>query len=336
MKKLLGVISVVLLVQTVIAQELFPVAEPASNIPKGALGIRAFDEGYKEAGLFRSFAGIRLMYGVTSKFSVYAAGTMSDIHERTLPFDFITHNHSGGQLVAATNTPQQGIPYPYIFNGLDVYAKYRFLTSDGEHTHFRMAAYAEGSYVKVPSHEAEPDLLIHSSGYGGGLIATWLQQRLAISLTTGFILPVEYKGNTYDNYGGVYPTSIQYGNAVNYSLSFGYLWLPRHYTSYTQTNWSIYCELIGKSYSSARVSEQDGPFAGAIIYNIPITTPVLKAGSYIDINPGLQCIINSIYRIDLSVGFPLINQSYNHLYPLYLLGVQRYFYFHTHRPVKND
>src|ERR1700722_12884963 len=152
------------------AQELFPVAENASNIPKGALGIRLFDEGYKESDLYRNLTALKLLYGITPKLSVYATATVSDIHEKTLPFDFITHNHSGGSTIPGTNTPQEGIPYPYVFNSVDIYAKYRFYSADGANSHLRMAAYAEGSRVVVPSHEAEPDLLMHTSGYGAGII----------------------------------------------------------------------------------------------------------------------------------------------------------------------
>jgi hypothetical protein len=313
------------------AQELFPVADNASNIPKRALGVRAFDEGYKETDLFRNLVGIKLMYGVTSRLSVYATGTVSNIHEKALPFDFITHNHSGGQLQSSTNTPQEGVPYPYVFNSIDIYAKYRFYSADGTNIHFRMAAYAEGSRVVVPSHEAEPDLVMHTSGYGGGLIATWLKHHFAASVTGGFIIPSDYKGNANDIYGGIYPTTIQYGKAVNYSLSLGYLLYPQNYTGYGQTNWNIYCEFTGKAYGPAKASQYDGPFAGALLYQLPITTPILKAGQYLDVTPGVQCIINSIYRIDVSAAFPMINRSYDHLYPFYLVGVQRYFFFKKKR-----
>ena len=331
-------ILVVLLWQTygvAVAQELFPVAEPASSVPKGALGVRVFDEGYQEKSLYRNVAAIKLMYGLTSKLSVYVTADVSDIHAKTLPFDFISHDHSGGTLVSGTNTPKQGVEYQYVFNSVDLYAKYRFLSVDGTNSHFRMAAYAEGSYVAVPSHEAEPNLLIHTSGVGAGIITTYLKHHFAVSLTTGCILPFDYKGNTYDIFGGVYPTTIKYGNAVSYDLSFGYLLFPRSYKNYDQTNWNIYCELIGKSYGAAKVREQDGPFPGAIVYELSNSTPILKAGNYIDITPGIQCILKSTYRIDFSVAFPLINRSYNHLYPVYMLGLQRYFYFGKHGDKKN-
>ena len=335
MRKTCALLFLMALCASVSAQELFPVADNASNIPKSAMGVRVFDEGYKEAGLFRNLMGIKMMYGISSKLSVYATATVSDIHEKNLPFDFITHNH-GNTPNDSTRTPQQGVPYPYVFNSIDVYAKYRFLSSDGMNSHFRMAAYGEASQVAVPSHEAEPDLLMHTSGYGAGVIATYLKKHFAASLTTGFIIPSAYQGNTYDKYGGTYPTTITYGNAVNYSLSLGYLLFPKNYKDYRQTNWNIYCELIGKAYAAAKATQYDGPFAGAILYKLPVTTPILKAGQYLDIVPGLQCIINSAYRIDISAALPFINKSYDHLYPFYQAGVQRYFYFRHSSKEKSD
>ncbi len=308
------------------AQELFPVAEPASTVPKGALGVRLFDEGYKESGLVRDLAACRLMYGITPRLSLYGTVTASDFHEKTLPFDFISHNH-GGQTFGGANTPAQGVAYPLIYNSVDLYAKYRFVSSDGQNTHFRMAAYAEASKVSPPSHEAEPDLLIHTSGFGAGLIATWLRQRFAGSLSSGFILPLAYSGDAYDRYGGIYPTTITYGNALTYSLSLGYRLLPASYTGYRQTNWNVYIEFTGKAYGAAQVSQKDGPAANALPIPITINTPILQAGSYLDVIPGIQCILSSTYRIDFSTALPLVNKSYDHLYPFVLVGIQRYFFF---------
>jgi hypothetical protein len=334
MKRALSILILFFWAHAISAQELFPVAEPASNIPKGALGIRMFGSGYKEAGIFRSLSGIRLLYGLTPKLSVYATATFSDYHGKSLPFDFISHHSSGPQNDTA-GTLKQGVANPYLFNSLHAYAKYRFFTSDGEHMHLRMTAYAEGAYVVVPSHNAEPDLLVHTSGWGAGLITTYLKRHFATSLTVGFIMPSQYKGNTYDKYGGVYPVTIQYGNAVNYSLSFGYLLFPKNYKSYKQVNWNIYCEFFGRYYGNASVTEQYGPFSGAIVYNVPVTTPALKAGQYLDAIPGIQCIINSTYRVDASVALPLVSRTYGHLYPFYMLGVQRYFYFNKRAAPKN-
>ena len=304
------------------AQELYPTTQPASTLPKNALGIRVFDEAYKEGGLMRNITGLRVMYGVSPKLTFMLTGVCSDYHGKNLPLDFIQHNHSGTGNEASTNTPQQGLPYPYIFVGTNLYAQWRFFSSDGQNSHFRMAAYGEAAYIRVPSHDAEPDLSVHTSGIGVGVKGTYLKNHFAATLITGFITPFTYNGTSYDIYGGQYPTTIRYGNAVNYGLSLGYLLYPRHYTNYNQLNWNIYLEFSGKSYSAAKVYEQDG-----IVTNyLPINTPLLNAGTNLDAAPGLQCIIRSNTRVDFSVAFPVVSKTYTHLYPFYLLGIQRYFY----------
>ena len=336
MKKITWSVILFFFTQAMNAQELFPVADLASSVPRGALGVRVFDEAFKENALFRNLMGLKLLYGVTPKLSVYATGSISDYHQKTLPFDFISHDHGAGLHGAVASTPAQGVPYPYIWNSIDLYGKYRFYTTDGQNTHFRIAGYAEVSYVGVPSHEAEPDLLVHTSGFGAGITGTYLRQHFAASATSGLIIPAVYKGNAIDRYGGVYPTTIQYGNAVNYSLSFGYLLFPKNYRNYKQTNFNIYLEFTGKSYTAAKVTQKDGPDPNALDIPVSNNTPILKAGNYVDINPGIQCILGSIYRIDLSTGFPLINRSYNHLYPVYSFGIQRYFFFIKRESKKTD
>lgn len=301
------------------AQELFPLTEPASNMPKGVLGIRAFDQSYREPGnAIRNMGGIRLMYGVLPQLSVYVNGTVSNHHSASLPPDFPTHN-----------TPQIGVPLPYRFNGINVYAKYRFLSLDGENTHFRATAYAEYGFLNVAHDEGEPNLMDDTKGGGGGLIATWLHKRFAVSFTGGVILPSPYEGVVPDplpDLPGV-PARVEYGRAVNYSLSFGYLLAPSSYKSYNQTNWNVYVEFLGKSYEGANVYFDNIGTPGT---PYPVTGAgyqVLKSNSYVEMHPGVQAIIKSNLRLDLSVGLPVINRSYAHYYPMVSLGVQRYFYF---------
>ncbi|MBS1689755.1 MAG: hypothetical protein JSS96_13590 [Bacteroidetes bacterium] len=306
---------------TVQAQELFPLNEPASNVPKGALGVRAFGESYKEVSVYRNLFGIRLMYGVTSKLSVYLSASVSNHHGTELPEGLATHTHSGNQTIYSTGNKIRGVRYPYAFNGDDAYIKYRFITVDGQNRHFRMAAYGEFSNVNVAHDENEPTLLDDTKGYGGGIISTYLVKHFAASLTTGFIVPMAYKGYSPDPYGGAdVPTKLVYGQALVYNLSLGYLLLPHHYKNYNQTNWNIYVELMGKSYGQAKV------YQGADMVSVPIQTPLLKAGNYIEIYPGLQCILKSNLRIDMSVGFPMVGTSYVRFYPVYMFGIQRYFY----------
>jgi len=311
-------------------QELYNLTQPASTLPKGALGVRLFNESYDEAGLIRKITILKVMYGITPKLSVILSGVATDYHSLYLPVDFILHNHSGKGPVVSANVPAV-VPYPYIFAGTDLYAQYRFFASDGQNSHFRMAVYGEASDIRIASHLAEPELLTHNSGVGGGIITTYLKSHFAATLTVGGVLPFEYKGNSYDIYGGAYPVTFIYGNAVDYDLALGYLLFPKEYKNYKQTNINLYLEFLGKSYGAAKVTQQDG----VVIYNIPNTIPILSAGNYVEINPGIQFIIRSTTRIDISVGFPLINFSYNHDYPLYYIGIQRYFFF-KHKSSKSD
>ena len=99
---------------------------------------------------------------------------------------------------------------------------------------------------------------------------------------------------------------------------FGYLLFPKEYRGYDEDNWNIYLEFMGKSYEAATVIQDGLPVA--------VQTPLLKAGSYVEVYPGIQRIVNSNFRIDFSVGFPLINMSYTRFYPDFMIGVQRYFF----------
>src|SRR5579871_854359 len=112
------------------AQELFPIAEPASNVPKGALGIRLYGETYNEVDRIRNLFALRIMYGLTPRLTLYATPNVSNHHNKDLPPEFPVHN-----------TPQIGVTHPYLFNGVDFYAKYRFFSHDGQNSHFRTAIY---------------------------------------------------------------------------------------------------------------------------------------------------------------------------------------------------
>ena len=304
------------------SQELFPLNEPASNVPKGVLGVRAFGDTYKEVNILRNLAALRLMYGVLPKLTIMATASISNHHDTNFPAGLASHTHVGNQSVFSTGDFQRGLNYPYKYTGIYLYAKFRFLTFDREHQHFRVAIYADWSNVKVAHDEAEPNLLDDNRGYGGGLITTYLKNHLAISITSGAIIPKLYNGYSPDIYGGdMVPTQIKYGRAIKYNLSIGYLLFPRKYETYEQGNWNIYLEFLGKSYEGAKVTQYG-------VKNVPITTPLLEAGNYIDIAPSIQYIHNSNLRIDFSCEFPMLNKSYAHFYPLFTLGIQRYFYFH--------
>jgi hypothetical protein len=140
-----------------------------------------------------------------------------------------------------------------------------------------------------------------------------------MSLTTGFIKPNSYSEMQRDITGGPdMPTTIQYGNAVKYNLSFGYRLYPIKYEGYEQVNWNVYVELVGKSYGAATVVQNGN--------EISARTSALKKGTYVEIYPGIQRIINSNTRIEFFYGFELIGYSYAHFTPIWTVGIQRYFY----------
>jgi hypothetical protein len=175
--------------------------------------------------------------------------------------------------------------------GFSFYTKYRFLSNDDFHKHFRMAAFGKVAYSGNPRfmettvvhdypsgpheetmlHDAdELNLEGNHSGWQAGLVATQLIHKLAISATASYI------GRINDTKMLVTPEQAQSG--VQYSLSAGYLLFPKDYETYGQTNLNLYAELIGQSLLD-------------------------KPGTFIDFAPALQLILNSKARIDLSYRF---------------------------------
>jgi len=320
MKSFVGIILFFFSVHLTKAQELFIHNESASNIPKGVLGIRLFGNSFNEIDVRRNMFALRWMYGVTPKLSFYLTTTFSNHHGANLPSDLITHRHSGSQTIYYPQQTQKGVTYPLSFNGFHLYTKYRFLTFDDANEHLRIAAFGQWSNVSNAHDEAEPNLLDDTKGYGGGLIVTYLIKRFAVSLTTGFTSPGDYSERVplFSGSAATTNTTIEYGRSFEYNLSFGYLLYPKKYISYEQTNWNVYLELNGKSYETAVVS-QDGS-------NLEVQTEGLTNGYYVEIHPGIQKVISSNLRINLSAGTNILNTSYTRFYPIFMVSIQRYFY----------
>ena len=70
MKKACSLLFFVFLSLSIKAQELYNLTLPASAIPKGAMGVRLFDESYSEQGLIRKITVLKVMYGVTPTLTV--------------------------------------------------------------------------------------------------------------------------------------------------------------------------------------------------------------------------------------------------------------------------
>ena len=91
------------------------------------------------------------------------------------------------------------------FEALRLYAKYRFFSQDEVHRHFRLAAFAEAAWSDNPFRYHDINLSGDNSGLEGGLIATQLIQRLAVSGTVSYLEVFPRKQGS--------PASL---NAINY------------------------------------------------------------------------------------------------------------------------
>jgi hypothetical protein len=294
------------------AQELFPQVDPASLIPKNVFGVRVFNQGFNEVNQFRSLQSYRFMYGISSKWMVSQSFNFSNHHGRTFPSNFIRND---GTIGYHTHGVTKGIKYPYLFENMAISIKYRFLRIDGDKRHFRMAAYLDLAGGNSAHDEAEPSLMGDNSGIGAGLTATKLHKRFAISGSIGGVLPLAYN---YKQDGS--SVKVQYGKALNYSLSMGLLCLPIKYKNFNQTNVNLYAEFIGKAYQGASIFNNGKEILIASV-------PALEKGNYIEFRPAIQFIINSNLRIDLSMGKPIVSHSYVTTSTAYYFTIQRYFYF---------
>lgn len=251
------------------AQELYPYTEPASNMPSRSLsaklGAMAMRDGHynKQAQRYAP----ELMLGLNRKWMVHVAATASNTHGKA-------------------------------FSGESVrlYTKYRFLSNDDVHRHFRMAAFALGSYSRNAPEYNELNLMGDQSGIQAGLIATQLIHKLALSGTaslTEVLHKKRWQKATEDSYAW---------QAVNYSLSAGYLLFPFSYTDYKQTNVNLYAEVLG-SRNLAWASEK----------------------YFVDLAPSVQFIFNSAGKLNIGYRFQLAGDidrmarqsfmvSYEHLF----------------------
>jgi hypothetical protein len=289
------------------SQELYPNSEPASINPKKTLGIRLMNEAYFTNNVTRSWHGAMFMYGVNSKLMLSAMFTTSNHHYKSLPNNFIQTDSNNVDFVSNSQTVSK---YKYNFEAINLGFRYRFVNKDGDHKHFRMALYGNGVYAFQPHDEAETTLMGDNKGIGGGIISTVLINKLAVSFTGGIVKPFSYNDKQ---------TRINYGNAYNYSLSFGYLIYPFKYKNFNQTNINLYAEFIGKSYDAMSITHHN---KDVFLQN----NNAYNKGNYLEVRPAIQFIIKSNLRIDCSTALPLVNKSYLRNYPLYMLNLQYYIF----------
>src|SRR6187549_2041463 len=238
MKRFLPVFLVLIGFNTT-AQELFPYTEPASNMPAKSMSLKLnamFGNGVHGNKMDQRYSP-EVMFGINKKWMLHAGLTFSNMYESF-----------------------------FYYESARVYAKYRFLSNDDVHKHFRMAAFATGDH----------------SGVQGGLIATQLWNKFALSGTASIIEVLDEKRKEK-------PQEYAF-QSLNYSLSAGYLVLPREYTDYNQTNLNIYAELLGGQNLDWEYEKY-----------------------YLDFAPSLQLIFKSTSKLNLGYRFQLKSDIYRNM-----------------------
>lgn len=287
------------------AQELFIHAEPASTLPKNLFSVRYGLETYEDEYIRRQWHALRFMYGITSKLSLTATMSASNHHAERFPdnpWAYFQNHHGSG---FSKN-------YPLRFEGFHFFGKYKLFSLDEKNGHIRIAAFGEASQTLSAHDEAEPNLMGDNAGFGGGIIATKLIKKLAISATAGIIKPITYKEPDKN-------MTFQSGDATYFMISAGYLLYPLQYKSYKDLNINIYLEALYKEYQ-----------AGALYiereYENLDVFPYLREGKYLEIRPGLQFIMDSKNRLDLSFAVTAYGNTFIRNNPTVFIGYQRYLF----------
>lgn len=314
MKKLLSLLLLLSICLPAAAQELFIMNEPASVLPKDGLALRSISHFYKEDGFTRFRQSFRFTYGISAKW------------ELGMEFGGSNHNHPGlvSELFADGDLDHQHGPvdpdggvveehnHPFKITGALIYSQYRFWTSDGPNTHLRAATYQIFSSNWTSHNFAEPNLYHRNAGFGGGFIFTWLRKRFAASARLGGIAPLGYYERDTERY-------FRSGNAVDYSLSLGYLTFPRKYKDYDNVNINLYAEFMGKWFQSAWLRDDYRWY--------PTTTfSETDTGAYLDVRPGIQAIFKSRFRVETAVALPFLGRSLSMEYPQVQINLQYLFF----------
>lgn len=249
--KLFTVSMLMLIGMHVHSQELYVYTEPASNMAAKSIGFRLTNNLMRQAGTgqYKYMLAPEAMVSISKELMLHGEVFLSNRKD------------------------------DFKFNGGSLYLKYRFLSNDEVHSHFRMAAYMRGSVANTPVQQPAIDLLGMSSGVETGFVATKLQNRVAISAGVSHLYAA-------DNSNG---NKFSYGNhnrhAIGYTLSAGKLILPKEYTSYDQTNFNMMLEMLGQ-------------------------TNLATGKTFVDLAPSLQFIIKSRMRLDLGYRFAVIKELY--------------------------
>lgn len=230
------------------AQELFVFTEPASNMAARSIGIRMNNYLMKEKATNRHNYHLlpELMMGISRKIMLHGEMFLSNRNDK------------------------------FVAEGGSIYLKYRLLSIDDVHSHFRLAVLARYSYNNSDVHQQAIDFFGHNAGYEGGLVATKLAHKVAVSAGASIM-------HATDNGKEKFAYSNKERDALYYTLSVGKLMLPKEYTNYNQTNLNLMLELIGQANLGSN-------------------------RTYLDLAPSIQFIFGSRARLDLGYRFALADE----------------------------
>lgn len=240
---------------SVSGQELYVFADPASNVPAKSLSVKYGSKWMNEDVLGTKVLMSRQMtetsIGLNKKWMIRPGVTFSDMY---------------------TNRVMK-------WESFSLYAKYRFVSNDDVHKHFRAAAFLKGVYstndLKFDELTSDGD----QSVLQAGLILTQLIDKFAVSSTFSLTEVID------DERYSLLSSRLLTYRSFNYSISSGYLLFPRKYKSYEQTNFNLYLELIGSQGLDQKVY-------------------------FVDLAPALQFIINSNTKVNLGYRFQVNGNAY--------------------------
>jgi hypothetical protein len=251
------------------AQELYVFSEPASNMPAKSISAKLTGHFVGKDDIYGRFSQRympEIMFGLSKKVMIHVSATMANMH---------TNN--------------------FRFESASVYAKYRFLSKDDIHKHFRMAIFADASKTNAPFHYDEITLMGDKSGVEAGLIATQLWHKLAVSATVSHTQVLDKSRNDKV----IYVPSRSY-QSMNYVLSAGYLLLPTEYTDYKQLNLNLYIEMLAQQTLDRKTH-------------------------FVDLAPALQFIFNSNAKLNLGYRFQVSSTMQRMTNQSWLISFERTF-----------
>ena len=246
-------------------QELYVFTEPASNMPSHSISGKITGKYSKHPHATNNMQRYtpEIMYGLNKKLMLHFASTFSDMYTSNMRWE-----------------------------SARTYLKYRFFSNDEVHEHFRMAAFGEYSYSRNIGKFDDIGIEGDMSGFQGGLIATQLWNKLAVSSTLSYLQTHQNKSTEIDDF---IPKK-----SINYSLSAGYLVFPLNYKSFKQTNFNVYAELLGQR--------------------------TLDMKKYVvDFAPAVQFIFNSNAKLNIGYRFQVSGNMYRMAEKSWLISFERTF-----------